>query len=62
MEGKEQFDVVKLMDRLNEILCSYPGIHHKSSYIDVDALALFTGLLIVFLTRCVMQRMGLVAA
>ena len=40
-----------VMDRLDEILCSYQGFGHQSVYIDIDSLALFAKLLVYGLIK-----------
>ena len=35
----------KIMDALEDILCSYQGRGHQSVYVDLDSLALFTSLI-----------------
>lgn len=35
----------KIMDALEDILCSYQGRGHQSVYVDLDSLALFTNLI-----------------
>lgn len=36
----------RVMERLDEILCSYQGRGHQTVYIDLDSLALFSGLIL----------------
>ncbi len=40
-----------VMNRLDEILCSYQGHGHQSVYVDVESLALFTNLLVTGLIK-----------
>lgn len=44
--GDKNKIIREVMDRLDEILCSYQGRGHQTVYIDLDSLALFSGLII----------------
>lgn len=46
-ETDKKYEVMKsVMDRLNEILCSYQGRGHQTAYIDLDSLALLASLIV----------------
>ena len=42
---KKYENMKKIMDALEDILCSYQGRGHLSVYVDLDSLALFTSLI-----------------
>ena len=45
-ESEKKYETMKkIMDALEDILCSYQGRGHQSVYVDLDSLALFTSLI-----------------
>ncbi len=44
--GDKNKIIRQVMERLDEILCSYQGRGHQTIYIDLDSLALFSSLII----------------
>lgn len=45
-ESDKKYETMKkIMDALEDILCSYQGRGHQSVYVDLDSLALFTSLI-----------------
>ena len=44
-DGRDEI-IRRVMERLDEILCSYQGRGHQTVYIDLDSLALFSSLIL----------------
>ena len=46
-ESEKKYETMKkIMDALEDILCSYQGRGHQSVYVDLDSLAFFTSLIV----------------
>lgn len=52
--------IKRVMERLDEILCSYQGRGHQSVYIDLDSLVLFSGLILYGQVRLKIMNMSMI--